>query len=160
MRTIPCAPALALAVALARTAAASDDRIGVMSLNPSPSPTSQEVVFAADFDSPTAMLHLWIASMDGTRVRRLDTAASAVVDEEPAWSPDASTIAFSSTTGGSSDIWVVSPTGARPTRLTSNALNNHQPAWSPDGRKIAFVSDRGGSNDIWIMNADGSRRRA
>lgn len=156
MKSMLKAFGLVCVAALSQIAAASAERAGVISLNPSGSPTSQEVVFSADFDSPTSMLHLWIASVDGSRVRRLNTNPYASVDEEPAWSPDGSTIAFSSTTGTSSDIWIVSPTGARLTQLTSNALNNHQPVWSPDGRKIAFVSDRGGTNDIWIMNADGT----
>jgi dipeptidyl aminopeptidase/acylaminoacyl peptidase len=105
------------------------------------------------------MLHLWVVSMDGSNLRRLATNPLAKVDEEPAWSPDGQKIAFSSSTGGTSDIWTISPNGSGLTRLTSNALNSHQPAWAPDGSKIAYVSDRGGSNDIWIMNANGSGAR-
>src|SRR5258706_8289610 len=117
--------ALLLVTVVWQTAFASEERVGVMSLNPSPSPNAQEVVFAADFDGTTSMTHLWISSLDGSRLRRLDTGRYALVDEEPAWSPDGSSIAFSSTNGGSSDIWSISPASTRLTQLTSNSLNNH-----------------------------------
>jgi len=147
--------ALATAAAIG-VAKASDDRIGVINISPSPSPTTSQFVFSSDVDAPTAQLHLWIASLDGSSVSRINTGAAALVDEEPAWSPDGQSIAFSSNNGVTSDIWVATGGGQTLTQLTSKALNNRQPAWSPDGKKIAFVSDRGGSNDIWIMNADGT----
>ena len=58
MKTILRALALLLTGAFGQLANASDDRVGVMGINPSPSPTSQEAVFAADYDSPSAMLSL------------------------------------------------------------------------------------------------------
>jgi Tol biopolymer transport system component len=133
---------------------ASEDNVGVISKNPSPSPMGNEVVFEADYDSVTSQMHLWISNINGTNLRKIDTNSTA--DEEPAWSPDGQRIAFASTIGAVTNIWTVWADGTHLVQLTSNALNNRQPAWSSDGRKIVFVSDRGGSNDLWIMNADGT----
>ncbi|MBZ0321028.1 MAG: hypothetical protein K8L91_31725 [Anaerolineae bacterium] len=75
----------------------------------------------------------------------------------PEWSPDSSQIAFQSSDGNSSDIWVVSSDGAGFTNLTAGHDSfDTLPVWSPNGEQIAFVSDRSGESNIWIMNADDS----
>ncbi|HVO58300.1 MAG TPA: S9 family peptidase [Dongiaceae bacterium] len=71
-------------------------------------------------------------------------------DDEPAWSPDGTRIAFTSDRTAdpdrsyNSDIWYVaannSDKGARLTRVTSNPGEDHQAAWSPDGKWIAYSS--------------------
>jgi Tol biopolymer transport system component len=129
----------------------SEEYVGIIVKNPSPSPTGAEVVFEANFDGP---VNLWITGIDGTNLHKLTSNTG--IDEEPAWSPNGKPIAFASTKADVTDIWSIYPDGSHFIKLTSNSLNNRQPTWSPDGTKIAFVSDRGGSNDIWIMNADGS----
>lgn len=138
---------------------ASEDKIGVMANQPSPSPSGQELVFSADFDGPAS---LWISALDGSRLRKISPPSSTSIantDMEPAWSPDGRQIAYTSITGDSrsSDIWIVQANGAYPLKLTANGASNSSPAWSPDGRKIAFVSNKAGSKDIWSMNADGTQ---
>lgn len=133
---------------------ASEDRVGVISKNPSPSPTGNAVVYEADYDGVTSQMHLWVSNIDGTNLRKINT--NSIADEEPTWSPDGQHIAFASTIGAVTNIWTVWADGTHLVQLTSNALNNRQPNWSPDGSKIVFVSDRGGSNDLWIMNTDGT----
>ncbi len=72
-------------------------------------------------------------------------------DEEPAWSPDGSRLAFTSNRSQpdpdrtyNSDIWMVAADnkdkGAHPTQVTSNPGEDHQAAWSPDGKWIAYSS--------------------
>ena len=137
-------------ILMAVSARAFDDGFGVMSKNPSPSPSGNAIAFEADFDGP---LNIWTSTIAGGSLRKLTNGTN---DEEPAWSPNGSAIAFVALGTATADIWTVRPDGSGLTQLTSKSLNNRQPAWSPNASQIAFVSDRGGTNDIWIMNADGT----
>ena len=51
------------------------------------------------------------------------------------------------------DIWVVSPRGGRPRRLTSTSVAETSPRWAPDGTSIGFLAPGG----IWIQRQDRSR---
>ncbi|HZG54742.1 MAG TPA: DPP IV N-terminal domain-containing protein [Pyrinomonadaceae bacterium] len=105
---------------------------------------------------------LYAVNPDGTGQTKLvdpDTEVRA-----PAWSPDASKIAFSRNVspGQNMDIFVANSDGSNVVRLTNagNAPTGTNSSsgvtWSPDGSKLAFGSTRGGNGDIWVMNADGS----
>lgn len=70
-------------------------------------------------------------------------------DDEPAWSPDGTRVAFTSNRSlpdpdrtYNSDIWIVAADskdkGAHLTQVTSNRGDDHQAAWSPDGSWIAY----------------------
>jgi dipeptidyl aminopeptidase/acylaminoacyl peptidase len=80
-------------------------------------------------------------------------------DNEPAWSPDGKSLAFTSNRSSdpdrnyNSDIWVVAAdnvarsAGASPddksahlAKITTNPGSDRQPAWSPDGKWIAYVT--------------------
>jgi WD40 repeat protein len=83
-------------------------------------------------------------------------------DTAPAPSPDGRQIAFMSFEregAGNWEIYVVSSSGGKVTRLTDNSANDGLPAWSPDGRTIAFASNRDGAWAIWAMNPDGGNQR-
>jgi len=73
-------------------------------------------------------------------------------DENPAWSPDGTSLAFASNrampdpdAAYSSDIWVVSASntdkGGHPTKITSTPGRHSSPAWSPDGKWIAYETE-------------------
>ncbi len=102
--------------------------------------------------------HIWVMNADGSG--QVDVSGSAgFLDSAPAWSPDASKIAFSSKRGSTFNIWVMNADGSGQTNLTKNAFEGvSYPAWSPDGTKIAFVvATEGLSNsEVYTMNADGS----
>jgi dipeptidyl aminopeptidase/acylaminoacyl peptidase len=73
-------------------------------------------------------------------------------DNEPAWSPDGKSLAFTSNRSTpdpdrnyNTDIWVVAADntdkGAHLIQITTNPGPDRSPAWSPDGKWIAFVTE-------------------
>ena len=72
----------------------------------------------------------------------------------PAWSPDATKIAFVSAGYNYErpEVWVMNADGTGQRRLTRKG---DEPAWSPDGLSIAFSRGR----DIHVMSPDGSGER-
>ena len=70
-------------------------------------------------------------------------------ESEPAVSPDASRIAYTSDISGNLDIYVINIRGGNPLKITGSDAADHQPDWFPDGSFIAFTSERKGNKDIW-----------
>ena len=66
---------------------------------------------------------------------------------EPALSPDAREIVFSS--GG--DLWTVPAIGGDARLLVSHPATESRPLWSPDGTRLAFISTRTGNGDIYVL---------
>lgn len=137
---------LALAAGLALTSCGGDDG-------------DPDIAFVSSRDGQYA---IYTMSADGSGQRRLteagdeeDDGASPFFQIDPAWSPDASRIAFTSGRSGSSDVFVMSADGTGTTRLTTTKQNDTHPTWSADGGSIAFARD----GDIWVMDADGSDQR-
>jgi len=60
----------------------------------------------------------------------------------PSWSPDGTQLVFSGSSGGITDLYIVSASGGTARRLTNDKFGDLQPQWSPDGKTIAFASDR------------------
>src|SRR5215208_6399518 len=78
-------------------------------------------------------------------------------DQEPAYSPDGSKIAFRSERSGNWDIWTVNSTGPpNLKRITNNLAADQDPNWSPGGKRIVFSSDRGGNVEIYTVRSTGT----
>ncbi len=102
------------------------------------------------------------------------------LEDEPTWSPDGRSIAYTSDAAGNLDIYVQQIGGGKAIRITDSEADDAQPAWSPDGALIAFVSARarperhlsamlnmgawtfffaGRNGDLWVMPALGGTPR-
>ena len=99
-------------------------------------------------DKPQGTLQLVVVSLaDGTSTQLTQGTTDALL---PAWSPDGSTIAFTTP----SSLETIPAGGGDPTPLQLPGVKtNGGPSWSPDGRSLAFL-DAGGQ--VWVAGADGS----
>ncbi len=107
---------------------------------------------------------LYAMDATGGRQRRLtsgkgdpSTPSGLFFQAQPAWSPDARSIAFTSSRDGVSHIFVVAADGGETRRVTLGHESDVHPTWSPDSRRIAFV--RGDPGVLETVNADGTGLR-
>lgn len=77
----------------------------------------------------------------------------------PAWSPDGTQLAYQSTLGTHSIVYVanLNATDDRPNPIIDGELARF-PAWSPDGQSMAFYAELDGNPGIYII-VDGQPRR-
>jgi TolB protein len=115
---------------------------------------------------------------DGSHQKKLTNEAG--FDVSPAWSPDGSRIAFTSSRSMPqgyqgeqriySELYVMDADGSNVERITDNVgLVDFQPAWSPDGQRIVVARGSGMSpppnrltqpTDLWIIDlASGAERQ-
>jgi len=90
-----------------------------------------------------------IADADGRNARSL--VADRSLDYNASFSPDGKWVVFTSTRGGSADLYRMHPDGTKLERLTDSPGFDDQGVLSPDGRWLAFVSSRSGQADIWTL---------
>jgi dipeptidyl aminopeptidase/acylaminoacyl peptidase len=109
--------------------------------NPAISPDGRSIIFTrtwVDKMQDRSRSTLWLADVDGSRVRELTSGARN--DSSPVWSPDGKRIAFLSDRDGTNQlhvIWLDTRELAQLTRLQQAPANID---WSPDGKYIAFTS--------------------
>lgn len=70
---------------------------------------------------------------------------------EPAFSPDGSRIAFTSTRDGQPEVYVMDADGSNVSRLTNSPGLDGDPSFSPDGQTVVFHSQRTGHRQIFLQ---------
>lgn len=97
--------------------------------------------------------NIWRGDLVNPRVSTVKLIYSTREQICPQYSPDGKHIAFSSTRGGSAEIWMSDPNGTNIVQLTNlNNLITGTPSWSPDSSKIVFDSRTSGHADLYVVD--------
>ncbi|PIR18498.1 MAG: hypothetical protein COV48_07185 [Elusimicrobia bacterium CG11_big_fil_rev_8_21_14_0_20_64_6] len=75
---------------------------------------------------------MFLVDITGSQLRQLTHGEGS--NEDPAWSPDGRFLAFSSTRGKRSQIWVMDADGSAPRLMADAPGSSVTPHWSPVGR--------------------------
>ena len=120
-----------------------------------------DLVFVSTRDGEYAIYGMSATGEDQRRLTDAEidpsTPQGLLFQTEPAWSPDGSTIVFSSKRSGASSLYAMGVDGSGTRRLTSTKDDDGQPAWSPDGKRIVFA--RGAAPRLFLVDADGAGAR-
>lgn len=109
----------------------------------------KKIAFAMTNDSVSNIYTICPDGIDLTNLTK--TSAS---DSQPAWSPDGTKIAFSSSRDGNNQVYVMDEYGGNPVRLTYD-YENSSPIWLPDGKQIAFLTTDGEGLWWWrVVNVE------
>ncbi len=82
---------------------------------------------------------IWLVSTSGGNAQPFIT--SEKNDDNPRWSPDGSSIAFTSTREGAPQIFVANADGSNVRKVSDVPEGVSEFIWSPDGKSFAFTTD-------------------
>ncbi|HEY3826517.1 MAG TPA: amidohydrolase family protein [Bryobacteraceae bacterium] len=117
-------------------------------VSPALSPDGKRIVFEA-------LNQLWLMEIGGKPVALTN---DKYYKEDPAWSPDGKSIAYSSDKAGTEDIYILDVNTKTEKRVTSSAKSAEvAAAWSRDGRKLAW-QDQDGATYISDLESGTEKR--
>ncbi|NOX70702.1 MAG: Tol-Pal system beta propeller repeat protein TolB [Gammaproteobacteria bacterium] len=97
-------------------------------------------------------LDINVLDLKTRKLTRLTT--NRAIDTEGTWSPDGSTVYFTSDRSGGPQVYKVPSNGGRPERVTFDGSYNARPRLSPDGKKLALVHLDRGNYRIAVMDLE------
>jgi hypothetical protein len=119
--------------------------VGGYAYEPSWAPTGSALVLEGfGIRARNMKLHVLQLAMGTTSLLDIKGPES---NEQPAWSPDGTRIAFVCRWTITTDLCVVNADGTGLVRLTNDAVADLHPAWSPGGSSIAFARQTGEVTD-------------
>ncbi len=150
----------------------TDDAGAKRDTDPSWSPDGSRIAFVSDRSAHASDLgessdEIWAMGADGSFPVRLTV--NRTLDDDPAFSPDGSTIAWALFSGQAGfDIWRMGVDGSGRVRLTQANGDDERPTWSPGGALVVFSSQRaggsgfkgGGVGSLYSVHIDGSGQEA
>lgn len=125
------------------------------------SPDGKTILYRGDRRGDDKMnLQLRLVNVDGSNDR-------AITDNElfnwcPFWHPSGKSLIFTQADHGlrergerpNYDLWMVTPDGAKLTRITFDPASDVLPVFSPDGKRVMWTSKRGGLAEAQVFVAD------
>src|ERR1700704_239903 len=147
--TVGCAVMVALNGGVCHTAVSQeakhpitfDDMIKLHRIaEPQVSPDGKWVAYTVatpDMEANRNASNIWMVSTSGGSAMQLTQSGH---DSSPVWSPDGKTLAFLSSRGGESQVYLLSMEGGEAHALTKLSTGVDMVKWSPEGKTIAFTS--------------------
>jgi Tol biopolymer transport system component len=137
---------LPLVAALALPVADSSAAEILYARYPALSPDNSTIAFSYRGD-------LWTVPSEGGQATRLTVHDAE--DIRPFFSPDGSTILFTSNRAKNWDVFIMPADGGVPRQLTYHSLSDYGSGWTPEGDSVLFASSRDGFYDIFKVPVAG-----